>query len=580
MQRRATIVIAAALMCAPNLALAESAFPPTVGGEAAAAIRILTPQDVQRYQLIFDYEKRGKFEEADAQIAALTDDCLMGYVRAEHHLSPKSGRTPLKVLNEWLDRFGDLSIADRIFKLANRRAKHTNVDVNDIPTFRRRGGGYEEFDIPPPPLASDDSRAIQTQIEPLVKAGQPDAALSLLQEFELSHPLPPVDEARLSQRIAASYLAEGYEQKSYDLAIQQMSPSIPLMHWIAGLAAYRLGQFKNAAVQFEILAKDSSVPNFIRSQAAFWAARAYGQAGEALRVISFLNAAAREQPTFYGILAERVLGMPGHTNFTDGPVDEASFRALMQVPAARRAVALWQVGRLGDVPNEMNRALAAIDIKLTTTYAKVAHAMGLSNLELRSSEMSASRGEMLAGLFPVPVYAPENGYRIDPSLLLAFVRAESRFRPDATSSAGAKGLMQLLPSTAAHINGGDAGDLSDPGHNLALGQLYLTRLLDSMGDNLVQLAASYNAGPGNATRWMGKLSITADALLFMESIPSPETRIYVKRILMYHWLYARRLGRDTPSLDQTARGDWPKYHPTGRLESVPLEQKSRAAASP
>ncbi len=563
----------ATLLCAVLFttgAYAETALPPGVGGEASLRIRVLSDADVRLYNAIFENERRGNFTSADADIATLSDNCLMGYVEAEHHLSPKSGRTKLAVLTDWLAQFGDLSIADRVYKLAFRRAKKTSIDVPDIPTYRKRGGGYEEFDVPAPVLASDDARAIQPQIESSVRAGAPDGALQLLRDTATVHDLPPTDVARLSQRIAASYLAEGYEQQAYDLAQQSASPSVPMLHWIGGLAAYRLGKFKDAAREFETLSQEGSVPNFIRSQAAFWAARAYGQSGDPQKYISFLGAAAREQPTFYGMLAERVLGQPGHTTFADPPLDPAQFRILMTMPAARRAVALWQVGRLADVPNEMNRALAALDIKQAGAFASVAHAMGLANLELRASEMAAGRGEMLAGLFPVPLYQPNGGYRIDPSVILAFIRAESRFKPEAASGAGAKGLMQLMPATASHISGGAPGNLSDPSNNMALGQIYLTRLLGDMGGNLVQVAASYNAGPGSVTRWMGRNFYKPnDPLLFMESIPAPETRTYIKRLLMYQWLYERRLGRDNPTLDQTAQGSWPRYVPTGRSETVP-----------
>ncbi len=116
------------------------------------------------------------------------------------------------------------------------------------------------------------------------------------------------------------------------------SPSVPMLHWIGGLAAYRLGRFKDAAREFETLSREGAVPQLHPQPGRVLAARAYGQSGDPQKYITFLNAAAREQPTFYGMLAERVLGQPGHTTFADLPLDLAQFRTLMTVPAARRAV--------------------------------------------------------------------------------------------------------------------------------------------------------------------------------------------------------------------------------------------------
>ena len=98
---------------------------------------------------------RGDFADARADIAKLADTSLMGYVLAEHYLSPHSGRTKLAELNDWLERYGDLSIADRIYRLAHKRAKaHITPACEDIPGFRWRGGGYEDVDVPDPPMTA------------------------------------------------------------------------------------------------------------------------------------------------------------------------------------------------------------------------------------------------------------------------------------------------------------------------------------------------------------------------------------------------------------------------------------------
>jgi soluble lytic murein transglycosylase-like protein len=232
----------------------------------------------------------------------------------------------------------------------------------------------------------------------------------------------------------------------------------------------------------------------------------------------------------------------------------------MKEPHAHRAVALWQVDETSQIPEEMNRAFAGIDTRLDPEFASLAKTFNLPNLELRASETTARNGKLLTGLFPVPAYQPIGGYTVDPSLVLAFARAESHFRENATSPAGARGLMQIMPGTA-RILGGDESRLGDPTYSLTLGNRLIAQLLDRTNNNLFQLAAAYNAGPGSLQRWLaardGKRD---DPLMFIESIPVSETRNYIKRILTYHWMYRRVLGRTAPTLDETASGDWPVYH--------------------
>ena len=571
----------AALLCAPacaiGAAMAQPALPPSgIGGTATAALRVLSPEDVRRYRAIFEEEQSGHFAEARTNVAALGDDCLMGYVLAEHYLSPHSGHAAFKDLNDWLDDYGDLSIAPRIYKLAHRRARRRLSDLIDIPGFVHRGGGYEDVDLADPPPSSELARGVLPDIDKDVQNDDPADAEAVLNGLIADGSVPAADLARIAQRVAASYLAEGMDQQAYDLAVKWSgTSSAPMLYWRGGLAAYRLGKFADAAGDFEQLARVGSVPDWTRAAAAFWAARAHISAGDPLPAINLMQAAAREQPTFYGMLAERVLGADTETGFNDPVLNADAFLALMQNPAAHRAVALWQVGRADDVPNEMNRALASIDLKYGAVYAALARRMNLPNLELRASETAASRGQMLTGLFPVPAYAPDGGYRVDPSLVLAFARVESRFIADATSPAGAEGLMQIRPGTARDLVHGDPGDLTDPSNNLALGQRYLEQLLNQLKGNLIEVAAAYNAGPGSLTRWMGRQNLMADPLLFVESMPSPETRMYVKRLMMYHWLYARRMGRDAPSLDQAAEGEWPLYKPHDT--SIPTPVADNAA---
>lgn len=568
----------AVAMAIGTTAKAELPLPLDGGVAASVPMVVLTQDDVDLYRQIFADLHSGHFAAAQASFDRVSDTSLEGYVLAERYLSPRA-HVPLADLTDWLRTYPELPIADRVYRLAVAHAskrvhkRHHRVVIvmtASVPVpaapAHHRGGGYEEFDQPDPPLSSEPGRAAQPQIERFIKADQPDQAHLVLNDA-ITAGASYYDLARLTHRVAASYLAEGMDQQAWDVANSFRAAeraSVPLLEWDAGLAAYRLGNYEDAAKHFEMLAQASNAPNYTRAAGAFWASRAYLRIGDPQRVITLLNAAAREEPTFYGVLAERVLGQDTQTGFVDPVLTAEDLAAIAAVPSAHRAIALMQVGEdLSSVAQELNRAFGASDGSHDMGYAALARRMNVPNIELRASETEAARGIKLTGLYPVPQYKPEGGYTIDPSLVLAFTRIESRFQAGAVSPAGARGLMQLMPATAIKVGGqGSPSQLNDPEYNLSLGQRYIAQLLDQYGGNLVQVPSAYNAGPMKLAGWINaRAGKEDDALLFIESIRVAETRSYVKRLLMYHWMYSRRMGQTTPSLDATAAGQWPIYHP-------------------
>jgi soluble lytic murein transglycosylase len=141
--------------------------------------------------------------------------------------------------------------------------------------------------------------------------------------------------------------------------------------------------------------------------------------------------------------------------------------------------------------------------------------------------------------------------RVDPALVAAVIYAESRFR-DQTSSAGARGLMQITPATAhaiAQRSGGtqfEEGDLSSPQINIAYGTYYLRLLLDKYDGSEVLALAAYNAGQTNVDRWIERARAGGERFRATSHIPFAETRAYVDRVLQarkdYRSTYPRELG--------------------------------------
>jgi soluble lytic murein transglycosylase-like protein len=131
--------------------------------------------------------------------------------------------------------------------------------------------------------------------------------------------------------------------------------------------------------------------------------------------------------------------------------------------------------------------------------------------------------------------------------------------------------MQLMPDTARPLveRAGFvlkprerlAERLREPETNLTLAQHYVAELMrhEKIGRNLILVAAAYNGGPGNLLKWRARDEYRKDPLLFLESLPSRETRVFVTRVLTNYWVYRARFGQKTPDLDRLAAGEWPLY---------------------
>ena len=140
---------------------------------------------------------------------------------------------------------------------------------------------------------------------------------------------------------------------------------------------------------------------------------------------------------------------------------------------------------------------------------------------------------------------------LDPSLIAGVIYVESRFR-DQTSHAGAKGLMQIMPSTADYIarkSGGtefEQGDLATPQINIAYGSWYLRYLLEHYHGNTILALAAYNAGEGKVDEWWRNAADRGERFRVADHIPFPETRAYVGKVLTarraYRREYAKELG--------------------------------------
>lgn len=532
---------------------------------------VLSQDDVRTYEAMFAAEKAGQLAKSDALADKLKDKALLGYVLQARYLGPHH-RSQFSELTAWLKSYAELADADDIYSLARKRAAKGAYIPRPVPARWRgaRGDGdaFEDIDL-------ETKAAVRTRARMVtqVRNGKPEAAHRVL---NATKGLAKDDADRLSSYAAFAYLVGTQDQAALKLAeetVERGGVAKAQARWTAGLAAYRLGQLDRAADHFEALAHDNGVAPRTSSAAAFWAARSWMRAGKPERVLPLYEQAAAARGTFYGMLASKLLGRDIGMEFTEPRLDDASFAQLMQSGAARRAVALSQIGRKDTMAQDLARAFGEIDPSLDEAYAALARQLGVPSLELRAGETAAERNVLLTSLYPIPPYEPRGGYAIDRAVVLAFARQESRFQTAALSRVGARGVMQIMPTTAAVITGDrslarrNRARLDDPVYSMTLGQDYLRDLLDRQSGNLFSVAAGYNAGPGNISRWMSLHQEMNDCLVFIESLPAAETRNYIKRVMVNLWMYRTRLGEPIDGLDDVAQGRWPVYAQASRTAS-------------
>ncbi|MGI9391989.1 MAG: transglycosylase SLT domain-containing protein, partial [Parvibaculales bacterium] len=369
---------------------------------------------------------------------------------------------------------------------------------------------------------------------------------------------------------------------------------IPEINWYAGLAAWRIGEYKKAAEHFTRLSKAAFSENDERAAGAFWAARCHIILGNDKKAVQFLNFARDQGLHFYAMLAERRLYGPIQISWIFSGGNGEEIEKLRNHKAVQRARALNQIGRGEMGEGELLTLHGRLSSQLDSALISLAESEGFAALQIAVADeirhdLTTGIMAVPAGLFPVPSYEPESGFTLDQALLLALIRQESGFKRRAKSSAGARGLMQLMPTTAAFISKDKSlrrrtgrDKLYRDELNLDLGQEYLEIMLknETAKNNLVFALGAYNAGPGNMRRWFKDVQFDGDPLLFLESLPVRETRHYLANVLTNLWAYRKRLGQDTPSLDALAAGLWPLYLSLDKNNGVKAEDKQANATKP
>ena len=539
--------------------------------------QVLSAADVGRYRKIEQLQEGGNWRSADKIIAGLENRILMGHVLFQRYMHPKKYRSKYSELKKWLDSYSDHPDADRVYALAlKRRPKGYKAPRRVVGAANWSVGGATVRSTPTKSLSKkrySRKRVLQRSITRSVDGGGPTKALGILSTAETRSLFSSAEIAKARAHIAVGYFAAKLDEKALkqaQIAVSESPEYAGFANWTAGLSAWRLGRYDLSAVHFGALTSAPGVSDANIAGGAFWAARANLLARMPQEVNRWLMVAARYPRDFYGILARRALGFATVFDWSLPAMTPQHMAALAASAPAQRGLALLQVGEPDLAEEEFLRVRARDDTILAEALLNVAHSADLPGLSMRVGRfLGYDTGRTYdAAAYPLPHWKPKGGYIVDRALVFAFMRQESRFKADAKSSAGARGLMQLMPGTASFVandrslrRGSGRSKLFDPEYNIALGQQYLQHLigLGGVNGNLFRLATAYNGGPGNLNKWDRETPYDGDALLFIETIPSRETRIFIERVMENFWIYRQRLGQPSPSLDKLAAGAWPDY---------------------
>lgn len=546
-------------------------------GRQANIPAVLSETDEQFYRAAFQAQDRGQYGYADRMIEKIHDPILLGPLLARRYLS--DGFHPQgPELKDWLSKYSDQSQADAIFQLARQKgipASALKTPAVSRPVVQSAASRDDiamlsgDFLYEQSRPAADRRRleALKDKFRDRLSDEAYDQAAAMLDGPELRRVFDKIDYDEMKTAMAQSLFANGRDAEALAQAkdaAERSGDLLPEANWITGLILWRMNQHAESARYFEAAANGSHAAPWLNAAGAYWAARANLAAKRPEVVNHWLLEAAANPRTFYGFLARRALGQDMQYSWDSRPFTDLDAETLTRVPATRRALALLQVGIKDLAGDELGALVPQASPALAQSMLSLSGAADLPGLTVSLGGVVAAQDGRShdSAAYPVPDWHPTSGWNIDRALMLGIARQESDLNPHARSPSGAVGLMQLMPRTAKTVG---AGKLTDPAVNLELGQRYIRRLLDdpSIKGNLLLMAAAYNSGSGNLSRWQANMHHNGDALLFLESIPVRETRHFVQRVLTNYWIYRNRLGQDAPSLDAIAAGKWPTYDGQG-----------------
>jgi soluble lytic murein transglycosylase len=534
--------------------------------DRTAVPSLLSQDEREYYRNLFGAIDSKDWVRVQQLFAQKPDGPLHQTARAEYYLAPGSARVELCELSQWLTKGAELPAADQIAQLAVKRGASA---LPSLPGAQPLIGLAQPAKRLRPRDTNDGTMpaAIAGAIQDRIKNDDPLGARQLLDGIDWT--LSDAARAEWRQKVAWSFYIENDDASAYalaQLAGQASGPWAAEGWWTAGLAAWRLGDCAGAADAFDKSAMRADNSELMTA-ARYWQARALVRCRQPDKAAALLRQAAGRDETLYGMLAAEQLGYKLPETHAAADFTQTDWQRLRDVGNVRTAVALAEIGR-DQMADDVLRHQARIGMSAEyQPLSRLARDLGLPSTQLWMAYNAPRGGKPEpATRFPTPKWTPVGGWKVDPALVYAHALQESVFRAGVVSPAGARGLMQIMPSAAqdhaaALGVSGSASDLNQPTVNLAFGQRHLEMLRDSPGTQglLPKVMAAYNAGLSPVSRWNSEIRDQGDPLLWIESVPYWETRGYVNVVMRNYWMYERQAGGSSDTRMALAQGLWPTF---------------------
>ncbi len=536
-------------------------------------IDVLNDADASLYTQIFLLQSEEEISAAQKLEKQLTDPLLMNEVLYQRYIS-KTYHTRGKEIASWMEKYYDMPGAERMAKLA--KIKKATVRSAKVPRTISGGASIEtaQSETWTAKKYTGTTNTNINKFKKAIRSGSTKTARLILEDPSFKKKLTESDYGRLAGRLSYIYYTNGEFELAKKWGFVASDAKSEYGLWSMGLLYFKEEKFDESEKYFSEILKLDQINNARKTEAAFWAGRAAYENGNRSEAKKYWKIAAAHPMAFYGALASIMLGDTPKYEFFEQDCSDDDIEELRNSKYGKIALALLQVGKKDRAEAYLKYMITAkVSDKTLHAVNSIATVYGLPRVSIQASSVIQDRGILeidddiiYSAQYPLPDWEPMGGWSIDRALLLAITKQESGFRTTAKSNAGANGLMQLMPSTAKKVarenkvNLSDM-DMSNPEHNMFLGQQYIVDLLShpNINNNIIKMLAAYNAGMGTLVKFEKSFE-TYDPLLYIESFPAYETRSYIKRVMSNMWLYRARLNQPLTSMKELANSEWPLYN--------------------